>query len=156
MPHAKVRMEWRKGELGNEGTFVFSPNPFLTRPTPGKRTAAHTIPLLDGVIIQELGFQERTVELRGVLFNKTNIWDDMEVQRNNLINGLLFGPGQLHLISLQRHLRYDAIIDTNGLRFDEQQFSNIQDYTVTLRIPGTQETIVTETTKTISSNTEVA
>ena len=88
MPHAKVEIQWRKGLLGDGGTFTFSPNPFLERATPGKRTATLTVPLLDGVIIQQLGLNERTINLRGVLFNKTKTWDDMEVQRNELINGL--------------------------------------------------------------------
>ena len=155
MPHAKVEIQWRKGLLGNGGTFTFSPNPFLERATPGKRTATLTVPLLDGVIIQQLGLDERRIELRGVLFNKTKTWDDMEVQRNLLINGLSFGCGQLHIISPQTHIRYDGILDTAGIQFDEQRFVNIQDYRITIRVPNPQEILVTETTQTILSDTEI-
>lgn len=155
MPHAKVIIQWRKGLLGDGGIFVFSPNPFLERVVPGKRTATLTIPLLDGVIIQQLGLDERRIELRGVLFNKTKTWDAMEVQRNELINGLSFGCGQLHLISPQTHVRYDGIIDTVGIQFDEQQFVNIQDYRVTILVPSALEIVVTETTQTALSDAEI-
>jgi len=159
MPHAKVIVQWRKGLLGDGGTFVFPVNPFLERPVPGNRTATLTVPLLDGVIIQQLGLGERTIELRGVLFNKTKTWDAMEAQRNALINGLSFGCGQLHIISPNKHIKYDAIIDTNGIQFDAQQFVNIQDYRVNIRIPSPVEDIVTTTivttTKTVNSDAEI-
>lgn len=139
MPHKKVIVDWRKGVDGLGGTFVFSPNPFIQRPVPGKRTATLTVPLLDGVIIQELGLAERRIQLRGVLFNKTNVWDDMETQRNLLIAGLDPGPGQLHITSPSRHIFYKGQIDTNGIDFELQQFSNLQDYTISIRIPDATE-----------------
>lgn len=153
MPHKKVTIEWRRGVLGDGGTFTFSPNPFLQRSTPGKRTATLTVPLLDGVVIQNLGVNERTIELRGVLFNKTNTWDDMENQRNALVEGLETGPGQLHIISPSKNIFYNAQIDTAGIQFDEQQFSNIQDYTIVLRIPDSDK--ITRTTQTIISDARI-
>lgn len=139
MASVKVTVEWRRGILGDQGTFTFSPNPSIRRQTPGKRTATLTIPLLDGVIIQQLGVNERTIDLVGVLFNKTNSWDDMETLRNNLINGIGNGPGQLHILSPSRHLRYDGQINTDGIQFEEQSRSNIQDYIITIRVPNTLE-----------------
>lgn len=139
MGAVKVTVEWRRGVSGNLGTFIFFPNPSIARPTPGKRTARLIVPLLDGAIVQELGVNERTIELVGVLFNKTNNWDDMETLRNNLINGIQTGPGQLHILSPARHLRYDGQIATDGIQFAEQTHGNIQDYTITIQIPNTLE-----------------
>ncbi|TDI97020.1 MAG: hypothetical protein E2O29_01940 [Deltaproteobacteria bacterium] len=139
MSTVKVTVEWRRGVNGDQGTFTFFPNPFITRPTPGKRTARLIVPLLDGAIVQELGVNERTIELKGVLFNKTNSWDDMETLRNNLINGIQVGPGQLHILSPTRHLRYDGQIATDGIQFQEQTHGNIQDYNITIKIPNTLE-----------------
>ncbi len=155
MGFVKVTMEWRRGANGDEGTFVFSPVPFMTRVSPGKRTAEITVPLLDGAIVQNLGLAVREIILQGVLFNKTYSWDDLETQRNNLINGLGTGPGQLHLISPARHLQYNAQITTEGIRFDQQTRSNIQDYTITIIIPSAKELVVSETTQTINSDTTV-
>jgi hypothetical protein len=90
-----------------------------------------------------------------MLYNKTNNWDDMETSRNNLINGLGTGPGQLHLISPQRHIRYDGQISTEGIQFDSQLRSNYQDYTIHILVPNALEINVTETTRTILSNTTV-
>ena len=139
MGAVKVTVEWRRGITGGGGTFTFFPNPFITRPTPGERTARLIVPLLDGAIIQELGVNERTIELRGVLFNKTNSWDDIETQRNSLINGIGTGPGQLHILSPAKHLRYDGQIATDGIQFQEQTHGNLQDYTITIQIPNTLE-----------------
>jgi hypothetical protein len=155
MSSLPVRIEWRKGVNGNLGTYVFYPKPSIHRPSSGGRTAIQTVPLLDGVMVQNLGRAERTLELAGVLYNKTNNWDDMETSRNNLINGLGIGPGQLHLISPQRHVRYDGQITTEGIQFDSQLRSNYQDYTIRIIVPNALEINVTETTRTILSDTTV-
>lgn len=155
MSHTKVRIEWRRGINGNQGTYVFSPNPSMTRPAPGKRYATLTVPLLDGAIIQELGLSIRNLELKGVLYSRTNSWDDMETSRNNLRDGIGVGPGQLHIISPQRHIRYDAQSTPDGIRFEEQERSNLQDYTITFIVPSSDEINITVTSQTINSNAEI-
>jgi len=155
MSHSPVRIEWRRGINGTDGTYVFHPNPSMKRVSPGKRTAILTVPLLDGVIVQNLSVDQRTIELVGVLYIKTYTWDDMETLRNNLINGLGTGPGQLHLISEQRHIQYNGQVTTEGINFDTQSRSNIQDYNIKIIVPSGREYNVTETTQTILSNAEV-
>lgn len=156
MGFVKVRLEWRRGVIGEDGTFVFNPKPTVTRISPGKRTAILTVPLQDGAIVQNLGLITREIILRGVLFTRTNNWDDMETLRNNLRDGLGTGPGQLHIISPQRHIRYDGQITTSGLDFEAQERSNLQDYIVTIIVPNSKEINVTDTIQTINSDAEVA
>lgn len=153
--YVNVRIEWRRGTNGDQGTYIFSPKPTLRRPSAGKRSVVHVVPLLDGVIVQNLSKGERVIDLTGVLYNKTNSWDDMETLRNNLINGLGIGPGQLHVISPQRHIRYDGQVFPDGIQFEEQERSNVQDYTVQILVPGVSEINVTEPIKTINSNAEI-
>ncbi len=156
---------------GTSGTFIFSPNPDIKRPSPGKRIAQLTVPLLDGSIVQNLGLDTREIVLRGVLFNKNNMWDSMETLRNNLINGIGTGPGQLHIIGQTRHIRYDGQITTTGIDFEAQERTFTQDYTITIIVPNALEINVppTEivkatnsdafvgsiTTKTITSDGEI-
>lgn len=155
MSHRPVRVEWRRGVNGDQGTYVFSPNPTLKRVSPGKRTAILTVPLLDGVIVQNLSVDQRNIELAGVLYIKNYNWDDMETLRNNLVNGLGTGPGQLHIISEQRHIQYNGQVTTDGIDFDSQPRSNIQDYSIKIIVPSGKEYNVTETTHTILSDAKV-
>ena len=155
MSHKKVVVEWRRGINGENGVYTFSPNPSIRRVSPGKRTAELTVPLLDGFIVQNLGNAHRRIELDGVLLNKNGSWDDMETLRNNLISGLGTGPGQLHIISPSRHIRYDAQVTTDGIQFDRQERVNIQDYTVFLVSPSGKELTVSEITNTITSDGEI-
>jgi hypothetical protein len=156
MAFIPVRVEWRRGNNGDEGTYVFSPKPDIRRASPGKRTAVITVPLMDGVVVQNLAQAERAIELVGVLYNKTNSWDDMETSRQNLINGIGTGPGQLHLISYQRHVYYKGQITTEGIQFETQSRSNLQDYKISLQIADSREYNYIVTSKTILSNTEIA
>jgi len=156
MSFISVIMQWRRGENGTDGTYVFSPKPEFRRPTPGKRTAVITVPLMDGVVVQNLSLAERTIELTGVLYNKTNSWDDMETARQNLTNGLGTGPGQLHLISPQRHIYYKGQMTVEGIQFESQSRSNVQDYKITIQIADASEHNIIVTSKTINSNTTVA
>lgn len=134
-----VTMEWRRGVNGELGTYTFSPKPNMTRTTPGKRTATLVVPLANGVVVQDLGLDSRVIRLRGVLYTKTLNWNDIEILRNNLINGLSTGPGQLHIISSSYHLYYNGQITTDGVQFDEQTRPNIQDYTITIIVPDGAE-----------------
>lgn len=156
MAFVSVRVEWRRGDNGDEGTYVFSPKPELRRATPGKRTATIVVPLMDGVVVQNLSLADRAVELAGVLYNKTYSWDDMETARQNLINGLGVGPGQLHLISPQRHIYYKGQVTVDGIQFDSQPRSNILDYKVKIMVADTLERNIAVTTKLLNSNTEIA
>lgn len=155
MSFTNVIVEWRRGVNGTDGTYTFSPKPELRRTTPGKRTAIIVVPLMDGVIVQNLSLAERDVELSGVLFNKTNSWDDMETARQNLAIGLGTGPGQLHLISPQRHIFYNGQVTTEGIQFSAQSRSNLQDYSVKIKVADATEYNVIVTSKTLNSNTEI-
>ena len=157
MAFVKVIVEWRRGVNGDQGTYRFYPNPTLARPIPGKRTAVLTIPLLDGAVVQNFGSAIRTLDIEGVLINKSNSWDEMETLRNNLISGISIGPGQLHLISPQRHVRYDAQVTTEGIQLDPQERTNTQDYTVSFIIPNATEINVgwATSTQTLNSDAEV-
>lgn len=141
MPVSKVTMQWRRGEDGTGGIYTFDPKPAITRETPGSRTANIIVPLLDGEIIQNLGLNAREIRLRGVLYNKdSKDWDDMETLRTNLIEGLGTGPGQLHLISSQRHVQYNGQIDPGGIRFEEQtRAGHIHEYDIVIRVPSAEE-----------------
>ncbi len=137
----KVILEWRRGVNGDEGTYTFSHKPNLTREYPGKRIARLVVPLQDGEVVQNLGQEIRQIRLSGLLLTSgsTN-WDDMETERNNLINGIGIGPGQLHVVSSQRHLRYDGQINPDGIRFAEQDRSTgIHEYTITILVPSSVE-----------------
>jgi len=155
MAFVSVQIEWRRGVNGDAGTYVFYPKPVLRRIPPGKRTAILTVPLADGVIVQNLSMSERYIELTGILFNKTNSWDDIETARNNMINGLGSGPGQLHLITAQRHIRYDGQLTTESIQFDMQPRSNYQEYTIKIIVPSGDEINVTDTVRTINSGAEI-
>lgn len=156
MSFIPVKIEWRRGINGDQGTYVFNPKPVLRRPRSGKRSVNLVVPLLDGVIVQNFARLEEIIQLAGVLYNKTHSWDDIETSRNNLINGLGTGPGQLHLISPQRHIRYDGQITSEGIAFDEQPRSNYQDYTIDILIPSGKEINVVDITRTITSSTEIS
>ena len=156
MSHVKVTLEWRRGETGEDGTYVFSPKPNITRTSPGRRAVELTIPLRDGVVVQNQGIDKRNILLRGVLYNKDNSWDTMETLRNNLRDGIGVGPGQLHIVSPQRHIRYDGQIAVTGVQFGEQSRSNIQDYTISILVPNGLEINVTDSEQTIQSSAEIA
>lgn len=156
MAFIQVTVQWRRGVTGTGGTYTFFPKPDLQRVTPGKRTAVITVPLMDGVLVQNLAMADRAVEISGVLYNKTNSWDDMETSRDNLINGLGTGPGQLHLISPQRHIYYNGQIATDGIQFTAQPRSNYQEYKIKVIVPDSKEHNVVTTFKTIHSETEIA
>ena len=150
-----VRVEWRRGVNGTDGTYVFSPKPELRRPTPGKRTAVLTVPLMDGVVVQNFANMERTIELNGNLYNRTGNWDEMETARQNLTDGLGTGPGQLHLISPQYHRLYNGQIMPDGIQFAEQAHSNLQSYRLIIQIPDGKEYNVITIVKTIRADAEI-
>lgn len=155
MAFVNVEVQWRRGVSGTDGTYVFSPKPTLTRAAPGKRTAIHIVPLMDGVVVQNLSIVDRVITIEGVLYNNTNSWDDMETARQNLIVGLGTGPGQLHLISPQRHVYYNGQVVSDGIAFDSQPRSNYQTYTTKLIIADAKEHNVIEVSKTILSRAEI-
>ncbi len=154
----KVLLQWRRGVDGDLGIYNFSPKPNITRESPGKRIARLIVPLQDGEVIQNLGQEIREIRLRGFLFTTSKDWDDMETERNNLINGVGIGPGQLHIISAQRHLRYDGQINPDGIRFDEQEKSDgIHEYTITILVPNVAEiNVPLFATQTINSDAEIS
>ena len=155
MAFINVIVQWRRGATGTAGTYVFAPKPELRRASPGKRTAIITVPLMDGVIVQNLAKMDRSIELTGVLYNKTHSWDDMETARQNLVVGLGIGPGELHLISQQRHIFYRGQITPEGIQFETQARANLQDYKVNILIADATERTLIETTKTLLANTEI-
>jgi hypothetical protein len=155
MAFVPVRVEWRRGDNGDAGTYVFFPKPEIRRPSPGKRTAVITVPLMDGVVVQNLSLNERAIELTGVLFNKTNSWDDMETSRQNLVNGIGTGPGQLHLISVQRHIYYKGQMTVEGIQFETQERSNYQQYKINVQVADAIEHNIIVTSKTIQSGAEI-
>jgi hypothetical protein len=148
-------MEWRRGINGDAGTYIFNPKPNVTRASPGKRVAEIVIPLRDGEVVQSLGHDKRTIQLTGILYNTSHSWDETETLRNNLRDGIGTGPGQLHIISPQRHIRYDGQIDTAGISFAEQTRANLQDYAIAIIVPNSLEINVTETLRTINSDAKV-
>lgn len=137
----KVILQWRRGVNGDQGIYRFDPKPAITREFPGKRIARLVVPLQDGEVIQNLGQEIREIRLRGFLLTQGSTeWDDMETERNNLINGVGIGPGQLHIISSQRHLRYDGQINPDGVKFNEQTIANgVHEYEITILVPNTLE-----------------
>ena len=155
MAFTNVTVQWRRGVNGTDGTYTFTPKPELRRATPGKRTATIVVPLMDGVIVQNLSLADRAVELAGVLYNKTNSWNDMETARQNLTVGLGTGPGQLHLISPQRHIFYNGQITVDGIQFDSQPRSNLQDYKIKIQVADASEHQVIVTSKILHSETEI-
>jgi hypothetical protein len=155
MAYTTVIVQWRQGINGDQGTYTFSPNPVITRPTPGKRTASFVVPLLDGIILQSFSNDQQVIELAGVLFNKSHSWDEMETARNNMITLLGTGPGQLHIISPQRHILYSAQMSTEGIQWAEQARANLQDYTIRFVVPSGRSTSVIETSRNINSGAEI-
>ena len=154
----KVILQWRRGVDGDQGIFTFSPKPAIRREFPGKRIARLIVPLQDGEVIQNLGQEIREIRLNGSLLTRGSTeWDDMETERNNMINGIGIGPGQLHIISEQRHLRYDGQIDPDGIRFDEQARANgVHDYEITILIPNSTEiNVPLFAVQTINSDAEI-
>jgi hypothetical protein len=155
MSFIAVKVEWRRGLSGTEGTYAFSPKPVIHRVFPGNRSVSLIVPLRDGVVVQNFAGLEFVLELAGVLYNKTNSWDDMETSRNNMINGIGTGQGQLHLISPQRHIYYIGQLTPDGIVFDPQVRSNIQDYTMRILIPSGKEIDITTQSRTLVSNADV-
>lgn len=153
-----VRVEWRQGETGLGSVYIFNPNPNPSRPDQGFKQVEFDVPLRDGVEVQDLGVDKRIVTLRGVLYAKTRVFEDLEDQRRALIDGIGRGPGQLHLISLNslsnsRHIYYIGQITAPGIVFDEQTNPMILDYTITLLCAEPGEFHVSN--KTITSNAEI-
>ena len=91
-----------------------------------------------------------------MLYNKTSSWDDMETARQNLVNGIGTGPGQLHLISPQRHIYYKGQITTDGIQFTAQPRSNFQEYQIKIQVADASEHNVAVTSKTLHSDSEIA
>ncbi len=155
----KVLLQWRRGTSGELGIYNFSPKPNLTREFPGKRIARLVVPLQDGEVIQNLGQEIREIKLSGVLYTRdSNEWDDMETERNNLINGVGIGPGQLHIISTQRHILYNGQITPDGIRFDEQEKADgLHGYEITILVPNVEEVNVPLfNTQIINSDAEIS
>lgn len=153
-----VRVEWRKGETGLGAVYIFNPNPDLTRDDPGYKQAEFDIPLRDGVEVQDLGVDKRLIILRGVLYTKTRVFEDLEDLRRALIDGIGRGPGQLHLISLNslsnsKHIYYKGQVTTPGIVIESQTNSMFLDYTITLLCADPAELYTP--TKTITSNAEI-
>lgn len=153
-----VRVEWRQGETGLGSVYVFNPNPDPTREHPGYKQAEFDIPLRDGVDVQNLGVDKRIVVLRGVLYTKTRVFEDLEDLRKALIDGIGRGPGQLHFISLNnllnaRHIYYIGQVTPPGIVFESQTNPMFLDYTITLLCAEPAEFI--SYGRSISSDAEV-
>lgn len=130
-----VRVEWRQGEDGLGNVYIFNPNPSPTREEPAMKQAEFDIPLLDGIFIQSLGRAKRQIILTGLLIAKPRSFENLEDQRDALVNGLSTGVGQLHFISLnslsnQRHIFYVGRLSPDGVVFSEQTNPLYLDYTL--------------------------
>lgn len=132
-----VRVEWRQGATGLGSVYTFNPNPNITRVDPALKQAEFDIPLADGVEIQNLGRAKRILQLKGVLYAKSRLFEDLEDKRKDLIDGIGTTPGQLHIISITnlsnpKHLYYIGQITTDGIVFSQQDNSILLDYTITI------------------------
>jgi hypothetical protein len=139
MASKAVSVQWKQGATGGGTVYTFYPKPAIRRPTAGTRAAIITVPLMNGVVVQSLSLAERTIEVTGVLFDKSNNWDHLETLRNSLSNGIGTGPGQLHLTSPTRHIYYNAQLVAEGIQFDVQERSTTVTYRFTLIVADGQE-----------------
>ena len=135
-----IRMEWRQGEDGSGSVYIFNPKPSISRPEQGFKQVEFNIPLADGIYIQDLGIEKRTINLRGTIVAKSKVFEDLEDLRKNLVNGIGKNPGQLHIYSItgvpnSKHLFYKGQLAPEGIIFDEQTNSNYLDYTIRIICP---------------------
>jgi hypothetical protein len=65
-----IRMEWRQGATGLGNVYVFNPKPSITRANPQQYQVEYFLPLADGVTVQNLGKNKRTILLKGILVAK--------------------------------------------------------------------------------------
>lgn len=153
-----VRVEWRQGSTGLGAVYVFNPNPDLSRESPAKKQAEFDIPLRDGVEVQDLGMDKRIVTLKGVLYAKSEVFEDLEDLRIALIEGIGTDPGQLHIISRNslsnsKHIIYSGQLSAQGIVFEPQINSIFLDYTISILCADSLETY--QPSKTISSDAKV-
>ncbi len=138
----RVDVEWRKGDDGLGGTYVFSPRPNITRPGIVQKNVEFQIPLKDGSIVQQLNNDSRTITIRGVLVVRNSNFDDLDQLRQEFLAGIGNGPGQFHLISNKgqansKHIFYKGVPATIG--FEPQRNSLILTYNLTILLADPTE-----------------
>lgn len=153
-----IRMEWRQGSTGLGSAYVFNPKPNITRIDPASKQAELDIPLLDGVLVQDLGRNKRIISLSGILVVKSGLFEDLEDKRRALIDGIGRSEGQLHLISLNshpnaRHTFYVGQLSADGIRFSQQTSSVFLEYELDILCADPAEYLLTTTT--ITSDAKV-
>ena len=153
-----MRMEWRQGATGLGETYVFSPKPSIERTNPQQYQVEYFLPLSDGVTIQNLGMNKRTIVLKGILVAKKYLIENVETLRDNLIDGIGQTVGQLHIISITNtvkpiHKYYIGQLSTD-IAFEEQTNPAYQNYTLTVVCGDPYEYQVQ--TKTITSSARIS
>jgi hypothetical protein len=154
-----ITTQWRQGETGLGAIYTFSPNPtLLTRTEAGYKQVEFNIPNNDGVQVQTFGNERRIIVLRGTLYAKTQIFEDLEDKRRALTVGFGKGPGQLHLVPINgysnsRHIYYIGAVDAAGIVFEPQSSPQFLEYSITLVIADSYE--YTVPVRTINSNATV-
>jgi hypothetical protein len=143
----RTKVEWRKGETGGGGTYLFSPKPFITRPYPAQKTAVLEIPKLDGSIVQTLGSNARRIEVQGVIYVRNPSFDDLVELKKNLEDGIGTELGQLHIISEfgyanSKHVYYKGILD-GDIQWSQQVNMSMLDYRFSILCPDPTEYVYT-------------
>lgn len=142
----RVTVEWRRGLLGDQGTYTFDPRPNITRSNTGQKLVEFKIPLKFGSHVQELGKDSEVIVLRGVLVEPDILrYDYLDKKRRDLITGLGTSVGQLHLTSNlstpeSEHIYYKGIV--RNVEWAEQTNSQILEYTINILLSDPTETIV--------------
>ena len=131
----RVDVEWRKGDDGLGGTYVFSPRPRFTRPGVVQKHVEFKIPLKDGSTVQLLNNDSRIITVRGVLVVRNSNFDDLDQLRREFLAGIGNGPGQFHLISNKgqansKHIFYKGV--PNTINFEPQRNSHFLFYNLTI------------------------
>ena len=138
-----VTVQWRKGETGSGGTYVFSPKPNIQRVLPTQRLVEFIIPDVAGTVVQTLGKESRKIRVSGVIAVRNPNFDDLDELKSGLENGVSDGIGQLHLISTSgatnaRHVYYKGIVQ-GGITWDDQKNMVILNYTFDILCPDPVE-----------------
>lgn len=138
----RVDVEWRRGDDGLGGTYVFSPRPRFTRPGVVQKQVEFKIPLKDGSLVQLLNNDSRTISIRGILVVRNSNFDDLDQLRQEFLSGIGNGPGQFHLISNKgqansKHIFYKGV--PTRINIDRQRNSHFLFYSLDILLADPTE-----------------
>lgn len=139
----RTSVEWRRGESGGDGTYTFSPKPFITRSMPAQKTSVLDIPKLDGSVVQLLGIKSRTISIKGVIYVRVPNFDNLVELKKSLEDGIGTGVGQLHIVSdfgqdNSKHVYYKGVVD-GEITWSEQNNMTILEYNFNILCPDPTE-----------------